>query len=707
MKAITEWPVPTNLKQIQRFLGFANFYRRFIRNFSTIAAPITALTKKAPSRILWNPAAQEAFEKLKHRFTTAPILVHPNPKLPFIVEVDASDVGAGAILSQRLENDSKVHPCAFFSRRFSKAEQNYDVGNRELLAVKMALEEWRQWLEGAIHPFMVWTDHKNLEFIREAKRLNPRQARWSLFFTRFNFTLSYRPGSKNTKADALSRQFDPTEVEREPEPILPSSRVVAAVRITLEEKVRQAQSTVPCPKEIPRGRLFVPQSLKSEVLQWGHSSKLVGHPGADRTLEFIKRRFWWPKMTADVRGFVAACQTCSRQKSSNQRPSGLLHPLPIPHRPWSHISMDFISGLPQSRGNTVILVIVDRFSKAAHFVPLQKLPSAKETADIVVREVVRHHGVPADVVSDRGPQFASCFWKAFWSLLNTSVSLSSGYHPESNGQTERVNQELEKYLRCITADNPSTWSQELMWAEIAHNQLVSSSTGMSPFEVQYGFQPPLFPDQQKASAVPSADASVKRCRRAWKKARRTLLKVSARYQRQANKRRQLGPSFRVGQKVWLSTKNLPLRIESKKFTPRYIGPFRILRRVNPVAYQLAIPRSLRVSPVFHVSLLKKVYTSPLSPPISPPPPPRMVAGGPVYTVQKLLDVRRVGRGWQYLVDWTGYGPEERSWVPSRYIMDPVLIRDFHIAHPDRPGPAGAGRQTGGTVRPCAVPRGHH
>ncbi|KAL0187602.1 hypothetical protein M9458_014701, partial [Cirrhinus mrigala] len=208
VNAVLEWPQPTTVKELQRFLGFANFYRHFIRNFSTVAAPLTTMLRKGRQHLSWSPTATEAFRKLKARFTSAPILRHPDPELEFTVEVDASNTGIGAILSQRHGNPPKLFPCAFFSRKLSPAEQNYDVGNRELLAMKAAFEEWRHWLEGAKLPFVVLTDHRNLEYLKSAKRLNPRQARWALFFTRFDFKVTYRPGSKNIKADALSRQFE-------------------------------------------------------------------------------------------------------------------------------------------------------------------------------------------------------------------------------------------------------------------------------------------------------------------------------------------------------------------------------------------------------------------------------------------------------------------------------------------------------------------
>ncbi len=199
-----DWPIPDSRKALQRFLGFANFYQRFIRNFSQLAAPLTALTSTRMT-FRWSNAADSAFSKLKSCFVSAPILVAPDPSRQVVGEVDASEVWVGAVTTIM---DDKMHPCAFFSHCLSPAERNYDIGNRELLAVKLALEEWRHWLEGEGVPFIVWTDHKNLEYIRSAKRLNSRQARWALFFGRFDFSISYRPGSKNIKPDALSRVFD-------------------------------------------------------------------------------------------------------------------------------------------------------------------------------------------------------------------------------------------------------------------------------------------------------------------------------------------------------------------------------------------------------------------------------------------------------------------------------------------------------------------
>ncbi len=557
---------------------------------------------------------------------------------------------------------TKCIPARFFCQRLSPAERNYDIGNRELLAVKLALEEWRHWLEGSGVPFIVWTDHKNLEYIQSAKRLNSRQARWALFFGRFDFSISYRPGSKNIKPDALSRIFDISDRPVSPECIIPERLVVSAVTWEIETKAR----------------LFVPEGLRSNVIQWGHCSNVACHPGIGRTMFLIKQRFWWRAMARDIRKFVLACSVCARGKTSNRPPEGLLQPLSVPSRPWSHIALDFVTALPPSLGNTVVLTVVDRFSKAAHFIPLPKLPSAKETAATVVDHVFRIHGLPADVVSDRGPQFVSKFWREFCRLLGATVSLSSGFHPQTNGQTERANQDLERVLRCLVTQNPTSWCQQLSWVEYAHNSLQVSSTGLSPFECSLGYQPPLFPSMESEVAVPSAHAFVQRCHRTWMRARETLLRVGACTKAKADRHRSKPPVYVVGQKVWLSTQNIPLRSVCNKLAPKFIGPFPVTKIISPVTVRLKLPPAYRrIHPAFQVSKIKPVFRSPLNPPTPVPPPPRLVDGEPTYSVNRILDSRRRGRGFQYLVDWEGYGPEERSWVPARDILDHSLIDDYN------------------------------
>ncbi|KAI2652558.1 Transposon Tf2-9 polyprotein [Labeo rohita] len=536
---------------------------------------------------------------------------------------------------------------------------------------------------------------ENLTVIRQTKQLNPRQARWALFFEHFNFQLSYRPGSKNSKADAISRQHQRDSTTSEAAPVLPSHVILAPLRWGLEERVRQSHSQNPPPPDTPTGRLFVPDTLRQEVLQWGHDSTLAGHPGVQRTINFITRAFWWRTLRRDVQQYVQACNICARSKTNNTPSTGELQPLPIPKRPWSHISINFVTGLPESQGKNTILTIVDRFSKAVHLVALTGLPSA--TAELILEHVVRLHGFPKDIVSDRGPQFTAKFWQAFCRLIGTTSSLSSGFHPQTNGQTKRANQQLERFLRCFAGEHQCSWARYLVWAELSNNIHTSSATNLSPFEVCYGFQPPVFEHQEPEVEVPSAQQLVRRCRRLWSHARTAIQKANTRYTTQHCHRHPPGRLFHVGDRVYLSTRNINLKTDSRKLTARFIGPFKITHRLNPVTFRLLLPKSLRIHPVFHQSQLKHVFFSPLSPQVPAPPPPWIIDGGPAYTVRRILDSCPRGRGTQYLVDWEGYGPEERSWVPGRFILDPALIQDYRRRVSSAPGPSGAGPGGGGTV----------
>uniref|UniRef100_A0A8C6LIV7 Integrase catalytic domain-containing protein n=1 Tax=Nothobranchius furzeri TaxID=105023 RepID=A0A8C6LIV7_NOTFU len=361
-------------------------------------------------------------------------------------------------------------------------------------------------------------------------------------------------------------------------------------------------------------------------------------------------------MYKDVKEYISACQVCARSKSSNQAPQGLLQPLPLPPRPWSHIALDFLTGLPPSKGFTTILTVVDRFSRACHLVSLKPLPSSAETANLLIKHVFRLHGIPSEILSDRGPQFIARVWTEFATHLGAQVSLTSGFRPQTNGQCERLNQELEAMLRCVCSSNPSSWSSELPWMEYAHNSHTFSSTGQSPFEISLGYQPPLFPsDSASPITVPQF---LRRVRCTWNQTRLALQRTADHNRRIADQHRRPAPAYAPGDLVWLSSRDIKLRDSSRKFSPRYLGAFPIAAVLSPVSDRLTIPPSMKVHYVFHVSLLKPVVSSPLCPPSDPPPLVRLADRGLGYRVHRILDVRP--RGHQFLVDWEGYGPEHRQ-----------------------------------------------
>uniref|UniRef100_A0A8C5MA29 Uncharacterized protein n=1 Tax=Leptobrachium leishanense TaxID=445787 RepID=A0A8C5MA29_9ANUR len=356
--------------------------------------------------------------------------------------------------------------------------------------------------------------------------------------------------------------------------------------------------------------------------------------------------------------------------------------------------MDFLVDLPPSSGHMVIFVVVDRFSKMAHFIPLKKLPSSNELAHIFTKEIFRLHGIPNVIVSDRGSQFISKFWRGFCLQLGVKLSFSSAYHPQTNGLAERTNQTLETYLRCFISDAQDDWVTLLPWAEFAYNNATSQSSNYSPFEVVTGMPPTIFPSLFMPQEIPALEDHLRTLRVIWERTKSNLEPASLAQKRSADRKRRPPQVYHVGDRVWLSTRHIRLRVPSMKFAPRFIVPYKILRCVNPVSYALQLPASLRIPNTFHVSLLKPLLCNRFTHSDPLPPPPVLVDGNPEFEIESILDSRCSRGGIQYLVHWKGYGPADRAWVSLRDIHAPCLLSAFHFRFPLKPAP----------IRPVGVPR---
>jgi hypothetical protein len=432
VKGVQDWPRPTSKHELQQFLGFVNYYRRFIRGFANIAHCLHHLTGNMPWH--WATPEEDAFQKLKAATTMAPVLSMPNDDQPFRVEADSSNYATGAVLSQ-IQNDGKWHPIAFISRSLSDVERNYDIYDKEMLAVMRALQEWRHYLMGAKHTFEILTDHKNLEYFRTAKNLNRRQARWALQLAEFDFTLTHKPGCLHGKPDALSRRADHGRGEsdnRDRTLLRPEWFRAVAVETTLLgdellERVRKSkklergviQSRKTFAEEwreqdgllLWKNRIYVPNDrrLREEIIHSHHDSPSAGHPGRFKTTELILRTYWWPRIHAHVTAYVRGCEKCQRTKTFPAKPSGSLAPNLIPETNWQVVSADLITQLPQSQGYDAILVVVDRLSKMVRLVPTNGELTSEGLARLYRDRVWKDFGLPERILSDRGTQFASNF----------------------------------------------------------------------------------------------------------------------------------------------------------------------------------------------------------------------------------------------------------------------------------------------------------
>lgn len=601
------------------------------------------------------------------------------------------------------------------------AEQNYDIHDKELLAIVDSFYHWRHYLEGSRHCIEVFSDHENLKRFREKRKLNRRQARWSEFLEDFDFHINHRSGKLGAKPDVFTRRRDmyPRGQERDTlddnnlRSILHPHHLLA--NFILDSTVLNAQitegimhndfvqtklsalETNPENDKFSRdsqgrllydNRLYVPDhnDLRLLITQSHHDHALAGHPGIRKTMQLIKRRFNWPKLESFVTAFIKSCPECQRAKTSRHKPYGPLRFLPIPERPWASISMDFIEGLPLSREFDSILVIVDRLTKMAIFIPTTKTLDSPGLAQLFLRHVFSKHGVPNDIVSDRGKHFVSRFWASLCQLLQIKSNLSTAYHPETDGQTERVNQILEQYLRIYINYQQDDWSDLLPLAEFAYNNAPHSATGVSPFFANKGFHPNLSISITDVPSTIAADVATD-LQDVHTYLKDQLHITIQQYQQNTTHRRSPIPPFNPGDLVWLDTRNIRTRRPMKKLDHKRIGPFPILERVSTHARRIALPLELKaLHNVFHVSLLEPYTPNPFPRRTLDPPPPIDIADEHEYEVEEILDSRlnKRRKRLEYLVQWRGY--DNPTWESAPNLVNaPELIAHFHSRYPNKPG----------------------
>lgn len=778
VRAIEEWPTPKSFREIQVFLGFANFYRGFIYRYSAVVAPITDLLTgmvagKKSGPFEWTTTADHAFRTIKECFQGAPLLAHFDPEKQSRVEVDASGGAIGGVLTQACETRegrTLWKPVAFFSRKMSPAERNYHTGDGEMLAIVEAFKVWRHYLEAPATSTIVLTDHEALRSFMTTKVLNRRQMRWAEVLAAYDFHIQWRRG-KDNPADGLSRRPDymgaedaPTEnilttllekrvledqetqadhlrvagdlvvgaltramVQDSRDPTesvynvvtLPPSEARSAdnpgevgqqsagLRIRSDSRARRlkelqaldAWCTEAQWKRAPGGKIsqgvfkgtwsedpagivrrngaaYVPRdpATRQEILRVNHDDPWQGgHFGRTRTYTTIARHYWWPQMRSDINAYVASCDICQRMKVPRHKPYGKLKPLPRPEGPWQDISMDFITGLPPSmHGRTAcdsVLVVVDRYSKMVSLTPCRSTIDAPGLGQIILEKIVARFGAPKSIVSDRGSIFTSAYWGALCSYLATRRLFSTAFHPQTDGQTERMNQTLECYLRCYVNYQQSDWAELLASAEYAMNSAENASTGESPFSQVLSFMPSLRINvaRDPCAAAPENKAATQRAAAlanslsAASFARDTAEESMARHY---NKKR-VDIHFDKGSQVMLAAKNIRTLRASKKLADQFLGPFEVLDRVGANAYKLKLPAKYgRLHHTFHVSLLQAYRARPGV----EPPEPVDIEGEQEWEVEQVLDkrIKRVGRGkrTEYYVRWKGFSEAHDSWEPE-------------------------------------------
>lgn len=717
VSTVADWPLPTSVRQVQQFLGFCNFYRRFIPRYAEHARSLSRLTHKDEAfDISPLSPAFASFQALKAAFVTGPVLRSFDPSREIVMITDASQYALSAQLYQH-DDEGFLQPVAFHSRQFTPPELNYQTYDQEMLAIVAGFDAFRHWCHGSPHPVVVKSDHNNLSYFRTCRLLNARQARWYCDLVEFDFVIQHLPGKKNP-ADAPSRRPDflPDPNDLHPHShrefqFLRSSSDSPSANVLLKisalsfdlppnDLLQDLRAAWPQDQDLQdaladpnsdftkaendlvlyRGRIFVPPPLRRRVVSDAHDPPAAGHRDYATTFHLVHRSFDWPNAHRFVKHFCKTCDLCQRNKSPRHRPHGLLQPLEVPTRPWDVIGLDHIVDLPLSSGHNAILVVVDHLTSQVHLVPANTTDDAADLAHQFIQNVFRLHGFPSRIVSDRGTTFVSAFWRRVCQLLRIKNSPSTAFHPQTNGLVERVNQTLEAYLRSFISYRQDDWCDLLPLAEFSFNNSLSASRDTTPFFANFGFHPRHTLSVANTSIVPAAESHIDTLRREQDELKAQLAFAKDKMREYYDRfRAPTPPSFKVGALVWLLRKNIATTRPSDKLDHRRLGPFKITGVVGSSAFRLALPSSMdTVHPVFHVSLLEPYHAS--DQPVHAPAP---ELASDVFAGATVLDSRVRYNRVEYFIRLHDRPVSENAWYAYSNLPASTrpLLRRFHTANP--------------------------
>jgi predicted aspartyl protease len=733
LSGIKDWPVPTNVSELRSYLGVVGYYRRYMRDFAQTARPLNDLLRKGKV-FEWNQEQQIAFQTLKDILLKDVVLLHPNIEKDFILETDASLFAWGAVLSQQ-DHDGHWKPIGCISKSFAKAEMNYDTHDRELLAIVRALETFRHWLVGTKTPFIILTDHNNLRYFTTKQFLTDRQTRWAKYLADFDFILRYRPGRQCDVPDKLSRRADHEKAipEKEPEVLLPLGKfedqqinrmdqtpLLDFADSDLGKEIFIAQSQDPLildfntrneSNPLPmhwkrtedfwtyRNKIYIPSILRQTIFRTLHDHQ--AHPGQDNTLYNIRRDYYWPNLTQEVETWVQQCDACQRHKNRTRPKHGYLQPIdPVP-RFWGVVTMDLITGLPSCKGYDAIWTATDKRGKMKHIAATKTTLDSKGLWTLIVENIWKHHGTMDKIITDRGPQMSSQYTKDMAKKFGIQVALSTAYRPQTDGQSERTNQEVEQALRTVVSYHQDDWVDWIPIIEFALNNRYHKGLKTTPFYANYGYHPQIGSLPHVETPIQSIEDFVEHLHQVQKNTEKSLLQAAEDMKRFYDKHHGATPDYQIGQKVLLDNADLALNRPSRKLTEKRSGPFKIIEKIGGLAYKLELPSNWKnIHPVFHVSKLEAYREDPKSPNFTQPPPDLNEEGEPEWEVEEILDSQFHHGKLRYLVKWLGYSNDHNSWQSEKDLIHAQeVIQEFYKKHPGAPRRLPGGKSQGTSLLP--------
>lgn len=653
---IRDWPTPTTIKEAQSFIGLATYYRRFIPQFARIATPIhNYISHKSK----WNKEQNESLQHLKYKLTHTPVLVHPiwDPHYCFLVHTDACGTALGYTLEQLSPLGKSRGVIAYGSKKLVGSQLNYGIYDREFMAVIEALKVWRYYLMG--RHFIIRTDHKSLIYLKNQNIIDStRVARWLDYLSQYDFEIQYIKGKDNSAADALSRypeihhlkilekQLDRTtelminniNIPQTVSTMVPNLQFKAAITEAYKHDplyseifdILKHKKTVPISMKHhikhyklqnnllyyttllgkPNYRVLIPRykDMINKVIAKAHSAKDAGHFGYWKTYLNLSDLFYWKNMVKSVKRYCNTCQVCQRNNTTTQKLQGLFMPLPVPEGRWTDVTMDFVTGLPTTAAqHDMIMVIVDRMSKMAHFIPTKKTLTAEQCAKLFIDFSFKYHGIPKRLVTDKDIRFTTKFWQTIHFLLGTSLLFSTTNHPQTDGQTERVNKSLTELLRKYCSNDFFRWDQYLTAIEFAYNSTPHESTKRTPFELAYGYNPDSFkkitinPENSKYSA--RAEDYFQRMQLILQQTQDNIVEAQRKQEIGHNKKRR-EHTFKVGDFILLNRDAFGSNKQYYKIQPAFHGPFKLVKKINDNAFEVDLPSMNKKDRVMNVQWFK-------------------------------------------------------------------------------------------------------
>lgn len=733
VKRILDWPVPTSASDVRSYLGLVRYLDQFLPKLADHTRILTPLTMKSADHEWpgWNSSHQTAFDAIKRLVVSRDCLGtidHDNMgDNKIFVTCDASDWRTGAVLSVGT-SPASARPVAFDSMQLKDAQLNYPVHEKELLSIVRALKKWRMELLGT--PFTVYTDHRTLERFMTQRELSRRQARWQEFFAQYDFVIQYIPGEDNTVADALSRlppEHDdappyskrtsrlPSKLREQVGPaalvlsISPDPSLLNDIIAGYESDpwcVRLSQLTDSLPGLQRRDkllylndRLVVPRvaHLRETIFRLAHDD--LGHFGFDKSYGALRHSFYWPNMRRELEeSYIPSCTECSRNKSRTTKKAGPLHPLPVPDNRGDSVAIDFIGPLPMENGFDGIMSMTDRLGADIRLVPCRMNMTAPEVANLFFDNWYCENGLPLNIISDRDKIFTSRFWKALHRLTGIHLKMSTAYHPQTDGSSERTNKTVNQALRYFVDRHQTGWVKALPRVRFNMMSTLNASTGYTHFHLHLGRTPrrlpPLTPEgvhdvrEIFPTDISGALETIMSLKTDIADAHDALMSTKIGQAAWANAHRTEEPMFAVDDLVYLSTAHRRREYLNgsnrrvAKFMPRFDGPYKIISaHPESSTYTLDLPAHTNIHPTFHTSELKRHVANEkeLYPSRELQRPGHIVTttGAEEWEIEHILDRRPRGRGFQYLVRWRGYGPEADVWIAGSEVEDTDALEEYN------------------------------